>query len=56
MKQRIDVLNPEDRQQVAAILVKNGYTVRLGKEKIGKRTTVFIEFWRDSDEQNTRTD
>ncbi len=54
MKQRIDVLNPEDRQQVAAILVKNGYTVRLGREKNGKsRTTIFVEFWRDSDEQNT---
>ena len=37
MKQRILITNPEDRQQVAAILVKNGYTVRLAKEKKNAR-------------------
>ena len=51
MKQRINISSPADREQVAAILVKNGYTVRLGREKIGKRTVIFVELWSDKDEQ-----
>ena len=52
MKQRILITNPEDRQQVAAILVKNGYTVRLAKEKKNQKTTVtYVEYWRQDDEQ-----
>ncbi len=52
MKQRISITNPEDRQQVAAILVKNGYTVRLAKEKVNpKKSVVYVEYWRQDDEQ-----
>lgn len=47
MKQRVLITSPEDRQQVAAILVKNGYTVRLAKEKKNQKTTVtYVEYWR----------
>lgn len=49
-KQKIYVSGPADREQVAAILFKNGYTVKLGKE-VGKRTIMFIEYWREKDEQ-----
>ncbi len=44
--QKIYVSSPADREAVAAILFKNGYTVRLGKEKDGKRTKMVVEFWR----------
>lgn len=49
--QKIYVSNPADREQVAAILFKNGYTVRLGKEKQGKRTAMCVELWRDENEK-----
>ncbi len=53
-KQKIYVSTPADREQVAAILFKNGYTVRLGKEQVKNRTVMLIEFWKggDTDAQN----
>ncbi|MBQ9860877.1 MAG: hypothetical protein IJO75_01320 [Clostridia bacterium] len=51
MKQRVLITNPEDRQQVAAILVKNGYTVRLAKDKVSaKKTVTYVELWRSTDD------
>lgn len=35
MKMKLDIQKEEDRLTVAAILVKNGYTVKQGKEKRG---------------------
>ena len=49
-KQRICISSPADREQVAAILVKNDYTVRLVKESAGKRTKICVEFWRGDDD------
>ena len=51
-KYKIIVSAPSDRETVAAILFKNGYTVKLAKEKNGKRTVLAIEYWRDNDENN----
>ena len=44
-KQRIVVSNPDDRNALAIILVKNGYTVRVVKERQGNKTTMFVEYW-----------
>ena len=52
MKQRIQITNPEDRLAVAAILVKNDYTVRIAKEKVSpKKTVVYVEFWKEKNEE-----
>ncbi len=42
---KIHINNESDRLTVAAILVKNGYTVRMGKEKkgTGKSYEHFVE-------------
>ena len=48
-KQRIKVNNAEDRQTIAAVLIKNGYTVRLVKEKVGKSMVQYVEYWGDND-------
>lgn len=40
MKLQIEVSNAEDRRTVAAILVANGYTVRLAKVKDSRVKTV----------------
>lgn len=49
---KIDCGKADDRKELAVILVMNGYTVRMGKEKrSGKSTlTYFVEYWRDDDE------
>lgn len=46
---RLDISLVDDRLTVAAILVKNGYTVRQGKEKKPNKTTWvhFIEATKD---------
>lgn len=47
---RIEIEKPADREVIAAILVKNGYTVRLARQKksnTGNTYRWFVEFWRD---------
>lgn len=47
-------LNETERLEIARLLIKAGYTVRLGKEKpAGKSTVVhFVEYW-DGDKEET---
>ena len=44
-------LNDEDRQDIAAYLIKAGYTVRIGKERPGDKGAYqyFVEFWKEDD-------
>jgi len=46
--QKIDCELKADREALAVILAKNGYTVRIGKEQRGKTSkyTYFVEYWR----------
>lgn len=46
---RLYITNPSDRDAVVAILARNGYTVRIGKEKNGRSTSYkwFVEYWRN---------
>lgn len=56
MKQRIytqkqGALNDNDRQAMAALLIKAGYTVRIGKERPAGKTSgayiYFVEYWEE---------
>lgn len=38
------VVNTEDRLALASLLLKHGYTVRIGKDKIGGKTVTYIAF------------
>ena len=57
-KQRIysaknNSLNEQDRLNMAALLIKAGYAVRLGREKINPKSSsymYFIEYWEENDE------
>lgn len=59
-KQRIysvktNTLNDQDRLDIARLLIKAGYAVRIGKERkdpTKKNTTniKFIEYWEENDE------
>ena len=42
---------PADRDALVVILVKNGYTVRHHREKIGKSNayTHYIEYWKEGE-------
>ena len=50
-RNRIEVADKEDRSVLAAILVKNEYSVRLVKERPANRTNYkyFIEFWKEGE-------
>lgn len=41
-----------DKIALASLLVKTGYTVRLGKEKKGSSTTTFVEYWEEKENGN----
>ena len=53
-QQKIGKMNEEDRLQLASLLVKAGYTVRIGKEKIEGKTTTRYYIAFKGDEQNGR--
>ncbi len=58
VKQRIYSIKPNglndiDRLEMAKILIKAGYSVRIGKEKkspTSKAYAYFIEYWEESNE------
>lgn len=43
----LDIATPAERDAVAQILFKNGYTVRQRKRKDGNRTMIYIEYRRE---------
>lgn len=49
---KIDCDKVEDRKALTVILAMNGYTVRMGKEKRGGKSTLtyFVEYWRQDNE------
>ena len=50
---KIDCNLVEDRKALVVVLSMNGYTVRMGKEKRGGKSTLtyFVEYWRQEDER-----
>lgn len=49
-------LNEADRLEIAKLLIKAGYTVRLGKEKPGNSRTYnhFVEYLEEDEHEHTR--
>lgn len=47
-------LNAEDRQNLASLLIKAGYSVRIGKDKLKSTTVYFVEFWEECADGNIR--
>lgn len=45
---KIDCAAQADRDALVAILARNGYTVRMGKEKSGKSSSYshYVEYWK----------
>ena len=44
---RVYIAAPADRDAVVAVLARNGYTVRQGREKSGKSYKWFVEFLKE---------
>lgn len=44
------IKNPQDRRDMVAILADNGYTVKLGKIKIGSQSKVTVDILDNSSE------
>lgn len=49
-KNKLYITSSADRDTVSMILVRHGYTVRIGKEKRGNRNISYVEYWRDTDD------
>lgn len=49
IKNLLQKLNDEDRNTLCCLLIKAGYTVRIGKERLGGKgkTMYFVEFWEE---------
>ena len=45
--EKIYIASAADRDAVVAVLARNGYTVRQGREKSGKSYKWFVEFWKE---------
>lgn len=43
------IKNPQDRREMVAILADNGYTVKLGKIKIGSQSKVTVDILDNSE-------
>lgn len=43
----LDIAIPAERDAVAQILFKNGYTVRQRRRKDGNKTVIYIEYRKD---------
>ena len=44
---RVYIAAPADRDAVVAVLARNGYTVRQGREKSGKSYKWFVEYYKE---------
>lgn len=51
---RIEVALPQDRDAVVAILARNGYTVRQGKERKGKVYVKYVEYWKEESDEKVQ--
>ena len=45
------IKNPQDRRDMVAILADNGYTVKLGKIKIGSQSKVTVDILDDEEKK-----
>lgn len=50
-RQKIFIERAEDRDAAAQILARNGYTVRIWREKRGRQNKYdwYVEYWTDGD-------
>lgn len=46
-------LNDDDRRDLCCLLLKAGYTARIGKETVGSKGKIayFIEYWEEEDDE-----
>lgn len=51
MKNRLYIAVKDDREKIVTILAVNGYTVKIGSDKINTKNRYYVEYW-----QNTQTE
>ena len=45
------IKNPQDRRDLVAILADNGYSVKLGRVKVGNTNKITVDFWKEDEEK-----
>ena len=48
---KLVIKNPEDRRVMVSILADNGYSVKLGKIKVGNQSKITVDFWKDEEKK-----
>ena len=48
----LKISNPDDRAEVAKLLFRNGYSVRLKKRKVGKKVVYDLHYWMEDDDED----
>ncbi|MDO4301806.1 MAG: resolvase [Clostridia bacterium] len=45
-------LNDDDRSTLSCLLIKAGYAVKIGKEKVGSKGKIayYVEYWEETEE------
>lgn len=53
IKNLLNKLNDDDRRDLCCLLIKAGYTARIGKEKVGSKSKVsyFVEYWEETGDE-----
>ena len=56
IKNLLQKLNDDDRNQLCCLLIKAGYAARIGKEQPGGKgkTMYFVEFWEVADDKEEK--
>lgn len=49
MKYRIFIERADDRDTTVAILTRNGYTVRQGREEQNNKYVHYVEYWKEGE-------
>lgn len=47
MRNRLYITSKDDREKIVTILAVNGYTVKIGSDKLNKKTRYYVEYWSD---------
>lgn len=52
IKNLLNKLNDDDRRDLCCLLIKAGYTARIGKGKVGSKGKIsyYVEYWEETEE------
>lgn len=56
MKNRLYIAAKDDREKIVTILAVNGYTVKIGSDKINTKNRYYVEYWLNAETESAEDD